>query len=47
MSHGKYRQKMAGTYQKVWEIDPLICPDCGSEMKIIALIDNKILLKKF
>jgi hypothetical protein len=27
--------------KKVWEVDPLICPDCGSEMKIIALIDDK------
>ena len=24
---------------KVWEVDPLVCVRCGSEMKIIALIE--------
>jgi hypothetical protein len=23
-----------------WEVDPLICPHCGAEMKLIALIDD-------
>jgi len=26
--------------KKVWEVDPLLCPKCGAEMKIIALIDD-------
>jgi hypothetical protein len=26
--------------KKVWEVDPLICPHCGAEMKLIALIDD-------
>jgi hypothetical protein len=26
--------------KKVWEVDPLICPHCGAEMKLIALIDT-------
>lgn len=25
---------------KVYEVDPLICPRCGSEMKLIAVITN-------
>ncbi|MCK5242146.1 hypothetical protein KAR34_06830 [bacterium] len=25
--------------KKIWEVDPLICPSCGEEMKIIALLD--------
>ena len=24
--------------KKIWEVDPLICPDCGVEMKIISFI---------
>jgi hypothetical protein len=26
--------------RKIWEVDPLICPSCGGEMKIIALLDD-------
>ena len=26
--------------KKVWEVDPLICPHCQGEMKMIALIDE-------
>jgi hypothetical protein len=26
--------------KKVWEVDPLICPHCGAEIKLIALIDD-------
>ena len=26
--------------KKVWEVDPMICPKCGKEMKVIALIDE-------
>jgi hypothetical protein len=25
--------------QKVYEVDPLTCPDCGGTMKVIAFID--------
>ena len=25
--------------KKVWEVDPLKCPQCGGEMKIVALTD--------
>ncbi len=25
---------------KVYEIDPLICPECGSEMRVIAIIED-------
>ena len=27
---------------KVYEIDPLVCPKCGSEMKIIAVIQDPV-----
>jgi hypothetical protein len=32
--------------KKVWEVDPLICPHCGAEMKLIALIDDGEVIEK-
>jgi hypothetical protein len=32
--------------RKVWEVDPLICPHCGAEMKLIALIDDQSVIEK-
>jgi hypothetical protein len=32
--------------KKVWEVDPLECPNCGGEMKIIALIDEGAVIEK-
>jgi hypothetical protein len=29
--------------KKVWVVDPLECPKCGSEMKIISFIDERLL----
>jgi transposase len=26
--------------QKVYEVDPLVCPHCGSNMKIVAIITS-------
>jgi len=26
--------------QKIYEVDPLICPQCGHEMKVIAVITD-------
>ncbi len=27
---------------KVYKIDPLVCPRCGTEMKILAVITNSV-----
>ena len=32
--------------KKVWNVDPLICPKCGEEMKVIALIDEPNVVKR-
>ena len=32
--------------KEIWEVDPLICPCCGGEMKIIALLDNSEVVTK-
>ena len=31
---------------KVWEVDPLVCPRCGAEMKIIALINDPAVIRR-
>ena len=34
----------AGMIRKVYEADPLLCPHCGAEMKVIAFIeDHKVI----
>lgn len=32
--------------KKIWKDDPLICPECLSEMKIISFITEGIIIKK-
>lgn len=32
--------------KKVWEVDPFDCPRCGSEMRMIALIDDGEVIEK-
>ena len=32
--------------KKVWEVDPYTCPRCGSEMRMIALIDDSDVIRK-
>jgi hypothetical protein len=32
--------------KKVWEVDPLLCKHCGSEMKIISFIYERAVIKK-
>jgi len=32
--------------KKVWEADPLLCPRCSREMKIVALIDDRTVIER-
>ncbi len=32
------RRSWAQLIKRVYEVDPLVCPSCGSEMKVIAFI---------
>jgi len=36
-----YRSRWAAMIQKVYEIDPLKCPKCGEQMRIIAFIESR------
>lgn len=32
--------------KKVWEADPLLCPKCGGEMRIVALINERDIIER-
>jgi hypothetical protein len=32
--------------KKVWEADPLLCPKCQKEMRIVSLIDDKAVIER-
>jgi hypothetical protein len=37
---------LARFIRKIYEIDPLLCPKCQGQMKIISFIDQHFLIKK-
>lgn len=41
-----YKRAWARLLSKVYEIDPLVCPMCGGEMKVIAVIENPDEIKR-
>ncbi|MCD4721730.1 MAG: hypothetical protein K8S13_17990, partial [Desulfobacula sp.] len=40
MSSSEARQNWARLIQKIYEVDPLVCPKCQGQMKIISIIDD-------
>ncbi len=36
-------KKWRDLIKKVWEADPLICPTCQREMRIVSLIDERVM----
>lgn len=32
--------------KKVWEVDPLLCPRCSHEMRIVALLDDRAVIER-
>lgn len=46
LSSRECRLRWANLIQKIYEVNPLICPDCGGEMKIISFIqDFSVIIK--
>jgi len=37
---------LARLLAKIYEIDPFVCPRCGSEMRVIAIIQDVAEIKK-
>lgn len=46
LSAAEFRRNWARLIQKVYEIDPLICPKCEGEMRVISVIEDQPLIKK-
>ena len=41
-----YKKKWAQLIRKVFEVDPLECPVCGGEMKVISIIYKQDVVQK-
>ena len=41
-----YKKAWARLLSKVYEIDPMVCPKCGSEIKVIAIIQEPEKIKR-
>ena len=46
LSAKEFRRNWARLIQKVYEIDPLICPKCQGDMKVIGVIEDESIIKK-
>ena len=46
MSSQEWRQNWARLIQKVYEADPLLCPKCRGKMRIIAFIEENLIIRK-
>jgi len=45
-SNKEYRKNWARLIQKIYEVDPLVCPKCQGKMKVIAFIEDDEVIKK-
>ena len=39
-------QAQARLLHKIFEIDPLLCPQCGAEMKVVSVIAEPVVVDK-
>lgn len=46
VSKKEFRRNWARLIQKIYEVDPLLCPKCGGAMRVIAFIENQVIIKK-
>ena len=46
LSSKEAKQNWARVIQKIYEVDPLICPKCQGPMKIISIIDDFEIIDK-
>ena len=45
LSSKQFAQNWARLIQKIYEVDPLICPQCHGNMRIIAFIEDAALIQ--
>jgi hypothetical protein len=41
LSRAEARRRWAALIKRVYEVDPLVCPKCGGEMRVIAFIERR------
>jgi len=46
ISKKQFRKSWARLIQKIYNVDPLCCPKCSGKMRIIAFIEDKVLIRK-
>jgi hypothetical protein len=46
ISRKAFRKNWARLIQKIYNVDPLLCPKCSGSMKIISFIDDSEIIKK-
>ena len=46
ISRQAFRKNWARLIQKIYNVDPLLCPKCSGSMKIISFIDDSEIIKK-
>jgi len=45
-SSKEYRKNLARLIQKIYEVDPLTCPKCRGQMRVISFIKDQEVIKK-
>ena len=45
-SSKEHRKNWSRLIQKIYEVDPLMCPKCHGRMKILAFIEDEHVIKK-
>jgi len=45
-SKKEFRRNWARLIQKIYEVDPLLCPKCGGTMRVIAFIEEQAVIEK-
>ena len=40
------RRAWARLIKKIYEVDPLICPECSSPMRVISIIEEQEVIRK-
>ena len=46
MSSKEFRRNWARLIKKIYEVDPLVCPKCQGPMRVIAFIEDPVVIKK-
>ena len=43
----EYRKNWAKLIQKIYEVDPLTCQKCSGKMKVISVIEDEEVIKRY